>query len=415
MLDVAEVWSTEYDFSNWDITKYNTDSAETTYVIIEEQYNRALTELTGYDVSEGGYGDIIEWVDEDPDNATEDGYATLVNVVKADDDDAQLVYILRFQPEFYSHDITVRLDGEVVKVIEDVFGIEHNYAYKLNVEDILAGYDESWAFTYTISGINHTFNVNKGTYNIAVPVTDSDVTVDITSRNDNIITNGRVTLDTTAVREIAKPNDVSMDFFGGIDYSFKYTGEGNQVSYTETLYRNGVKTGEEDVVAADVKNGLVYGEASAVSIDSDDLITVVISDLKEYTPETKDVTLYFYDGETLVATDELTVPYGDNNVNTSKITVPEGYELVWTGDLQIENGSVIVEIRPVVETKEVVLNFFDVENYVQVKEVTIEVPVDAIHVNTGDIEVPEGYELTILGDLAINDGNVWVEVKPVQP
>ena len=184
-----------------------------------------------------------------------------------------------------------------------------------------------------------------------------------------------------------------------------------------TLLRNGVKTGEEDVVAADVKNGLVYGETDAVAIDSDDLITVVISDLVEYTPETKDVTLNFYDGETLVATDTLTVPYGDNNVNTSKIEVPEGYELVWTGDLQIVNGSVKVEIRPVVEkVRMVFLNFYDEVNRVQVKEETIEVPVDANNVNTGDIEamLPTGYDFVWTGDLMIMDGSVYVAVKPVQ-
>ncbi len=412
VLDVAEAWPTAESFDNWDITKYNTDSAETTYVIIEEQYNHALTEFTGYDVSEGGYGDIIEWVDEVP--TTEDGYATLVNVVKTNDDDALLVYILRFNPEFYTHDIDIEING--VPVSDEVEIPDHLVfdAIDLNnyLDDLKAdGYEE---FSYYINGEAMELpSVVVTGYMWILPYIYEDVTINIVAVDEDILTNGRVTLDTTYA-ENADPNDVSLDFFGGIDYSFKYTGEGNQVSYTVTLLRNGVKTGEEDVVAADVKNGLVYGKTDAVAIDSDDLITVVISDLVEYTPETKDVTLNFYDGETLVATDTLTVPYGDNNVNTSKIEVPEGYELVWTGDLQIVNGTVIVEIRPVVETKEVVLNFFDEENNVQVKEVTIEVPVDAIHVNTGDIEVPEGYELTILGDLAINDGSVWVGVKPVQ-
>ncbi|HJD20329.1 MAG TPA: hypothetical protein H9915_00760 [Candidatus Gemmiger faecigallinarum] len=36
-----------------------------------------------------------------------------------------------------------------------------------------------------------------------------------------------------------------------------------------------------------------------------------------------------------------------NNVNTSTFTdIPEGYELVWTGDLQINDGWVWVEVRP---------------------------------------------------------------------
>ena len=417
VLDVAEAWPTAESFDDWDITKYNTDSAETTYVIIEEQYNRALTEFTGYDVSEGGYGDIIEWVDEVP--TTEDGYATLVNVVKTNDDDALLVYILRFNPEFYTHDIDIEING--VPVSDEVEIPDHLVfdAIDLNnyLDDLKAdGYEE---FSYYINGEAMELpSVVVTGYMWILPYIYEDVTINIVAVDEDILTNGRVTLDTTYA-ENADPNDVSLDFFGGIDYSFKYTGEGNQVSYTVTLLRNGVKTGEEDVVAADVKNGLVYGETDAVAIDSDDLITVVISDLVEYTPETKDVTLNFYDGETLVATDTLTVPYGDNNVNTSKIEVPEGYELVWTGDLQIVNGSVKVEIRPVVEkVRMVFLNFYDEVNRVQVKEETIEVPVDAIHVNTGDIKdmLPTGYEFVEVGDLAINsDGWVYVGVKPVQP
>ena len=53
-------------------------------------------EFDGWDVSEGGYGDIIEWADRnDKDN---DGYITLVQVVKADDGTAELVYILKYIP-----------------------------------------------------------------------------------------------------------------------------------------------------------------------------------------------------------------------------------------------------------------------------------------------------------------------------
>ena len=74
--------------------KYKTN-ADTTYVVVEATYDRH-GEFDGWDVSEGGYGDIIEWADRnDKDN---DGYITLVQVVKADDGTAELVYILKYIP-----------------------------------------------------------------------------------------------------------------------------------------------------------------------------------------------------------------------------------------------------------------------------------------------------------------------------
>ena len=65
-------------------------------------------------------------------------------------------------------------------------------------------------------------------------------------------------------------------------------------------------------------------------------------------------------------------------------------------------------------TKEITLNIYDIENHKQVKEEKMTVAADAIHVNTSAITLPEGYEFTVTGDLAIRDNNVYVEVKPVE-
>ena len=133
---------------------------------------------------------------------------------------------------------------------------------------------------------------------------------------------------------------------------------------------------------------------------------------------TKTVTLNFWDVENnkQAAEVEMEVPADAIHVNTGDMEIPEGYELAGTtmGDLTINDGYVWVEVKPVA-TKTVVLNFWDIENNKQAAEVEMEVPADAIHVNTGDMEIPEGYELagTTMGDLTINDGYVWVEVKPV--
>ena len=66
------------------------------------------------------------------------------------------------------------------------------------------------------------------------------------------------------------------------------------------------------------------------------------------------------------------------------------------------------------ETKTVTLNFYDEDTQTQVDEAELEVEADATYVNSKDIEVPEGYEIVVTGDLAINDGYVYVQVRKAE-
>ena len=131
---------------------------------------------------------------------------------------------------------------------------------------------------------------------------------------------------------------------------------------------------------------------------------------------TKEITLNIYDIENhkQVKEEKMTVAADAIHVNTSAITLPEGYEFTVTGDLAIRDNNVYVEVKPVAATKEITLNIYDIENHKQVKEEKMTVAADAIHVNTSAITLPEGYEFTVTGDLAIRDNNVYVEVKPVE-
>ena len=81
-----------------------------------------------------------------------------------------------------------------------------------------------------------------------------------------------------------------------------------------------------------------------------------------------------------------------------------------------ETGEVYLYFYAVYEgdTQTVGLNFYDEENHEQVCETTVELPADAIHLNTSKIELPEGYEFVETGDLAINDGWIYVGVKPIK-
>ena len=140
--------------------------------------------------------------------------------------------------------------------------------------------------------------------------------------------------------------------------------------------------------------------------------------VKPAEPTTKTVLLNFFDevNNVQVAEVPMEVAKDATHVNTSKITLPEGYELNGvTGDLAINDGYVYVGVKPVKTTKAVILNFYDEVNKVQIAEVSMEVAKDAIHVNTSKITLPEGYELNgVTGDLQINDGWVYVGVKPAE-
>ncbi len=148
---------------------------------------------------------------------------------------------------------------------------------------------------------------------------------------------------------------------------------------------------------------------------SDGVAYVCFDAVYEKAPATKVVKLNFYDAEAgkQVKEVEMTVAADATYVSTGDMEVPAGYELVLTGDLAIADGYVYVEVKAVPTTKVVKLNFYDAEAGKQVKEVEMTVAADATYVNTGDMEVPAGYELVLAGDLTIADGYVYVEVKAV--
>ena len=144
---------------------------------------------------------------------------------------------------------------------------------------------------------------------------------------------------------------------------------------------------------------------------------IFVAQYTELPPATKEITLNFYDEVNHKQVEEkvMEVAADATTINTSAITLPEGYEFTVTGDLTITpDGYVYVGVKPVAATKEITLNIYDIENHKQVKEEKMTVAADAIHVNTSAITLPEGYEFTVTGDLAIRDNNVYVEVKPVE-
>ena len=98
-------------------------------------------------------------------------------------------------------------------------------------------------------------------------------------------------------------------------------------------------------------------------------------------PDTKVIGVNYWDivNNKQVAEGSVTVAADATNVNTSTFKdIPAGYELVWEGDLQINDGWVYVEVRPVdAGTKTVGLNYWDVVNNKQVAEGSVTVAADA--------------------------------------
>ena len=83
--------------------------------------------------------------------------------------------------------------------------------------------------------------------------------------------------------------------------------------------------------------------------------------------------------------------------------------------MEVNDGYIYAVVRKVA-VKNVKLNFYDEAAEKQVEEVEFEVAKDATYVNTGAFEtlVPAGYELAVVGDLAIRDGYVYVAVREVE-
>ena len=141
----------------------------------------------------------------------------------------------------------------------------------------------------------------------------------------------------------------------------------------------------------------------------------VVVELRAATTQTVGVNYWDVENDKQAGEGEVTVDADAWNVNSSELTdIPEGYELTVVGDFAINDGWIFVSVRPVVTTKTVGVNYWDVENGKQAGEGEVTVDADATNVNTSALtDIPEGYELATLGDISINDGWIYVEVRPV--
>ncbi|HIR14515.1 MAG TPA: sortase B protein-sorting domain-containing protein [Candidatus Choladousia intestinavium] len=186
---------------------------------------------------------------------------------------------------------------------------------------------------------------------------------------------------------------------------------------------NNVQAGEGEVTVASDANNV---NTSALTDIPDGYELVSTGDIAIYDKwiwvevrpvTTKEIGVNYWNIESneQVTEGKVTVDINANNVNTSQLTdIPAGYELVNVGDIQINDGWIWVELRPLSKTIEIGVNYWDIEKNEQVTEGKVTVAADAYNVNTSQLtDIPAGYELVNVGDIQINDGWIWVELRPV--
>ena len=257
------LWNPEAD--NRNPVGYNTGD-ETTYVMIYEEYNSNSnpTRVTGYDVDVCDVDDIIEWTDNDP-ATDEDGRATLVNVVKDDDGEAQLVYVYNFDPDYHFRTVTIN-------VYDKPYGTGYLPCWLwqsgVSVGSALSDFEQAMMdagfnpvknqYTYTIAGYEDEPEY-KGDINsldpdfapIAVPYGHDDLVINITVENDDIACDAvdNLILDVTPVDVATPAISIDMANYGTIRYGFGITvpsdEEVTSVRWLETIVNENGDSNED--------------------------------------------------------------------------------------------------------------------------------------------------------------------------
>ena len=122
---------------------------------------------------------------------------------------------------------------------------------------------------------------------------------------------------------------------------------------------------------------------------------------------------YILEDGSNVGTGNAVVEAGVNHINTSALKdVPYGYELASTGDINLNEGgnSVNIVVREKDYNQSVFVNYVDEDGNLVLSE-SIKVYKGTEYINTGDLNIPYGWEVAEAGDMPIKDGAVTVVVR----
>ena len=207
------------------------------------------------------------------------------------------------------------------------------------------------------------------------------------------------------VREIATTRTVYVSF---IDEETKQPLENGiqaiEIDPDATYFNTNLLTAPEGWVLCNV--GDVY-------LGTNDTVNV---EVRKADAETRTiyVSLVTESGDVISPNQEIEIAAEATTFHTSCLAVPKGYELCQVGDMYIGNGdtmNVFVREAQVVTDKNVIVSYVD-ENNKNVGTQDLVVGVGDTYVNTSKLNVPYGYELVNVGDLAFDTENtLTVQVR----
>ena len=205
-----------------------------------------------------------------------------------------------------------------------------------------------------------------------------------------------ITLD---VRKIESTKDVIIN----------YVDEAGNLVLTSSIKLDKDATYFNTNILKDVPYGWMLANVGDIMLNEDGSATVVVRQ-KQYT---KDIVINYVDEEgNNVFTSGIKVDKDATSINTNMLKdVPFGWELVNVGDLAIENNAVEVVVREKEYTKDIIINYVD-EAGNNVYTSGMKVHKDTTSINTSMLkDIPYGWELVNIGDLAIENNAVEVVVR----
>ena len=127
---------------------------------------------------------------------------------------------------------------------------------------------------------------------------------------------------------------------------------------------------------------------------------------------------FLLENGTKVGGTQIEIPEDAGNFNASILNLPDGYELASVGDVAVNGNIASVTLRKKAETKTITVNYVNEKNE-SVFTGSHVVKKDATYINTNELKnVPYGYELVNVGDIALNEDrnsvNIVVREKKYQ-
>ena len=333
--------------------KYDVND-DTVFVMLEEQYDRNGVPTGDWDVMPADENDMI-----DLDDAIDETYDTLVEVLEQDGQTAELVYIWKFIPEAHQRDVTIFLDGEIIDTQTNAWNFQTTIipdpaAVAALDEEVRLGstltyyYNTDTTHTYTMATAGLT-----GYLFTNAPTGYGDLTIYVTSSNDDILKVGNLTLNTMAAYNAPFDGDPGYIYRGAdnsIYYNVTIDPLGNTitgVTWDVDVYvnygdgNNFLAWSAEDVPATPAANTPNAWTASTPNMwSADAVVTVVISDLQVSTDEISDSE--GMGAHSTVAEVNAALQSGDVTINgawdpqdhatNSTVTIPANRTLTINGD-----------------------------------------------------------------------------------